>query len=294
MTNQIQIDQPQTNFQQMLEDYDYERPSRGDFFDGLILQIDGEYAIHIDIGGKTDAVVTQEEIEHTPHTILSELNEGDVVPVYVIKGSSTTHKPQVSIRKGMEQEDWAHAKRDLEEENLLDVEIIGENKGGLLASYGRLQGFIPNSLAPALGRNNSSDQLREIKQNMIGQTVKVQVIEVEARRQRLILSARAAREELRQDRMDELEVGQVHTGRVVNVVDFGVFVSLDGIDGLVHISELSHEHVGHPSDVCAVGDQIDVQIISIDRDRERIGLSHKKTLAVPQEELQALKDSFTF
>jgi small subunit ribosomal protein S1 len=278
---------------QMLDEYDYEQPRRGDFLEAVVLQIDGEYAIHLDIGGKSDAIITQEELERTPPEMLENLKAGDVITVYVVKGPSTTDKTEVSIRKAVEQEDWRNAEADMKSETLLDLVITGDNKGGLLVNYGRLQGFIPNSLVPALGRGGNQDQLGEIKQNMIGQSIKAQIIEVESGRHRLILSGRAAQKELRKDRLDQLEIGQTITGRVVNVVEYGVFVNLDGVDGLVHISELDHRHIEHPSEVCAPGDAIEVQVISIDHERERVGLSRKATQPVPDETMQELQENFS-
>jgi small subunit ribosomal protein S1 len=284
----------ETNFLELLDDYNYERPQRGDFIQGIVLKVDLPYAVHVDIGGKTDAVVTQEELDCTPQPMLADLNEGDVLSVFVVKGPGPTHKPEVSIRKGLEREDWVHAQEDLDQKNNLTLKITDANKGGLLVAYRRLQGFVPNSLVPELGHGGSRDRLREIKASMVGDEIPAQIIEVEAQHQRLILSVRAAEEAMMDKRLHELELGGRITGRVVNIVEYGVFVNLNGIDGLAHISELDHKHVAHPSEICAVGDEMLVEVIDIDIERERVGLSRKRTLPLPEADLQSLQDNFSF
>jgi small subunit ribosomal protein S1 len=124
---------------------------------------------------------------------------------------------------------------------------------------------------------------------MVGEDISVKVIEVDRGRKRLILSERAASKEQRAqkrvDLMNTLAVGQVHTGRVISLTDFGAFIDLGGADGLIHLSELSWEHIKHPKDVLSVGEEVQVAIINIDLEKQRIGLSRKKVLADPWIEL---------
>lgn len=124
-------------------------------------------------------------------------------------------------------------------------------------------------------------RLNDIKDELVGRTLQLKVIQVETKRNRLILSERAARRAARSERLAELKVGQITTGRVVNLTDFGVFVDIGGVDGMVHISNLDHRHVNHPSDIVSIGDSIQVRIDSVDIERERIALNRKATLPDP-------------
>jgi len=125
------------------------------------------------------------------------------------------------------------------------------------------------------------EQLLEAKENLIGTTVHVVVIEVAQQRRRLVMSERKANRRRREQLLRELTEGEVRTGTVTNLVRFGAFVDLGGIDGLVHISELDWQHVQHPSEVLEVGDELEVYVLSVDRERQRIGLSRKRLLPDP-------------
>jgi small subunit ribosomal protein S1 len=125
--------------------------------------------------------------------------------------------------------------------------------------------------------------MREIKENLVGNKLQLKVIQVEQVRNRLILSERAARRATRGERLAELVVGQILTGRVVNLTDFGAFVDIGGVDGMIHISNIDHRHVNHPSDVLRVGQEIEVRVDSVDMERERIALNRKAVLPDPWE-----------
>ena len=151
----------------------------------------------------------------------------------------------------------------------------------MLASFGRLRGFVPNSHLNAVPRGTRGDRLSEIKSNLVGQTLSLVVIEVSQRHRRLVLSERKANHVKREQLLQELTEGEVRTGTVCNLVNFGAFVDLGGIDGLVHISELDWSHVDHPSDVLEPGQEIEVYVLDVDRERERIALSRKRLLPDP-------------
>jgi small subunit ribosomal protein S1 len=164
---------------------------------------------------------------------------------------------------------------------VLDAEVVDFNRGGVLVSFGRLQGFVPNSHLTAIRRGLRGNRLREAKSELVGQTLHVVVIEVNQRRRRLVLSERKANRKRRKQVLKELTKGDVRTGTVTNLVDFGAFVDLGGVDGLIHISELDWKHVDRPGDVLSVGDEVEVYILSVDRERERIALSRKRLLPDP-------------
>ncbi len=158
-----------------------------------------------------------------------------------------------------------------------DSKVIGFNKGGLIVPIGGLRGFVPASQI-SLTRRPGGGETPELRYGkMVGDEIAVRVIEVDRNRRRLILSERLALQETREmlkDRLlDELHEGDVRTGRVTSLAEFGAFVNIDGADGLVHLSEISWDRIQHPNEVLKIGDEVKVSVISVDRDRKRIGLS---------------------
>jgi len=150
-----------------------------------------------------------------------------------------------------------------------------------VVSLGRLRGFVPNSHLTSIPRGLSGERLREHKSGLVGKTLLLAVIEANLRSQRLVLSERKARRAQRKRLLDGLTEGDVRTGTVRSLVDFGAFVDVGGVDGLVHISELDWKRVARPSEVLSVGDVIEVYVLRVDRERERIGLSRKRLLPDP-------------
>jgi small subunit ribosomal protein S1 len=144
-----------------------------------------------------------------------------------------------------------------------------------------VQGFVPNSHLTSIKRGLPRERLREAKNSLIGQTLTLVVLEVNQARRRLVMSERAANKQLHEKLLAELTPGEVRTGVVQNLVKFGAFVDLGGIDGLVHISELDHGHVDDPAEVLSVGDEVEVYVLAVDRERERISLSRKRLLPDP-------------
>lgn len=271
-------------FEQAIDDYDYESPKRGQFLEGVILRIDND-AIMIDVGVKRDAIVPSWDINMLPKDFLAGLSAGSQVLVCVMRPPEGDQDLLVSLNKGLEYKSWEHAETYLENGLTFEVEIIGENRGGLLANFEGLRAFIPNSQVAEL-RRRDSQRARQLKNELIGQDMLVKVIEVDRDRQRLILSALAAEEEKRKKRLEELEERQIILGKVSSTVKFGVFVDLGGIDGLVHISELDWQRVDRPSDLFKVGDEIQVQVIGIDVERERVSLSRKALLPSPWQQIE--------
>ncbi|MGA9531814.1 MAG: S1 RNA-binding domain-containing protein [Anaerolineales bacterium] len=272
-------------FEELLDDYDYENPERGQIISGEIIQVD-EDSILVDIGAKRDAIVPRKDLDRLDDEMIAGLSQGDKIPVYVMRTAKIGGDLLVSINRGLEQEDWEHAEEMLEEGEALPLEIIGQNKGGVVVRFGRLRGFVPNSHIPDLRRDGGFDHLREQKEEMIGDELVVKVIEVNQKRRRLVLSSRAARQERRLLRLKELAEGTTITGTVVNLVDFGAFVDIGGVDGLIHISELDWSRVDHPSEVLELGQEVEIEITNVDVDRERVSLSRKNLLANPWDSIE--------
>ena len=173
---------------------------------------------------------------------------------------------------------WENVEKNIAEETVIDSKIIGFNKGGLIVGIGSLRGFVPSSQFSQTRRAQSTGDTRNnAGRKMIGQPISVRIIEVDRERRRLILSERAANTESRSSMKDrvisELEEGETHTGRVTSLADFGAFVNINGADGLVHLSELSWDRIQHPKEMLEVGQEVQVKVINVDKDKKRIGLS---------------------
>lgn len=270
------------SFAELLETYNYEEPERGQILDGVILEKRRDEII-LDVGLKRDAVVTRKDLSRLSPEFIEQLATGQEVKTYVLQPYNVEGDLIVSINKALELEDWRRAQELLESEDTTEAEVIDINKGGMLVRFGRLTGFVPNSHIESVPPAVSQGKLREIKSTLIGTKLNLKVIQVETKRNRLILSERAARRAARSERLMELESGQILTGRVVNLTDFGAFVDIGGVDGMIHISNIDHRHVNHPADVLSVGDEVEVRVDSVDVERERIALNRKAVLPDPWE-----------
>jgi len=250
---------------------------------GEVLELT-EDTVLLDVGAKRDAIVPRRELDSLDDTMFEDISIGDRLPVYVTNTSGYDNELLVSIEKGLEQQDWERANSYLESEESLELEVIGYNKGGLLVAFDRLNGFVPNSMVPGLPRGLNRADKQKAKAQMIGTTLQTKVIEVNQARKRLILSGRAAEEANRKRRLQELEAGMKVVGTVSNVVKFGAFVDLDGVDGLIHISRLSWDSVDHPSEVLKPGDEVEVLIRDVDVERGRVSLDRRALLSGPWHE----------
>jgi small subunit ribosomal protein S1 len=280
LANQTQ--QTKNKFADLLESYDSRTFRRGEVVTGTIVYIEEDVA-YVDVGAKRDAVVTARDLGSLEPDMLDQLKAGNEIQVYVTETPGRNGNLIVSIERGLEAIDWQQAVQLKELEESREYTVIGDNRGGILVGFGRLRGFVPNSQILEIRRAPRSER-DEIKRRLIGERLLLKVIEVEQRRRRLVLSEVAARNELRQMRLEELHVGEVLTGKVVSLVPFGAFVDLGGVDGLVHISNLAWENVSHPGDVVSEGEDIEVLVTGVEIERERVSLSRKALLPNPWDE----------
>jgi small subunit ribosomal protein S1 len=213
---------------------------------------------------------------------LAKLEEGSEIYVYVVNPEDSKGNIVLSYSKAAEVEDWERATRSLETQEVLTCKVLGFNRGGALVSFGLLRGFVPNSQLSRdrqISRNDQTEKQRAL-QNLVGEKLRVKVIEVDRERNRLILSENAAGKEIREARraemLEDLEEGAVLKGRVVNLADFGAFVDIGGIEGLVHLSEMSWKRISKPGDLLKVGEEVEVTVLNIDQDRQRVALSMKR------------------
>lgn len=252
-------------------------PKRGEIREGVISAIT-DTEVLVNVGAKSEGVVPKHEFDDLePEERERILREGERIRVYVT-GIGPNSTPRLSFRQALELEDWERAEAMRRSKEIFQGTITGYNKGGLEVRVGRLRGFIPLSQISRERRASLPSERPDASwKALIGQPIVARIIEVDPERRRLILSERAAAREARElakERViEELQVGEVRTGRVTSLTNFGAFVNIDGADGLVHLSEISWEHIDKPSDVLKVGQEVQVKIISIDRENKRIGLS---------------------
>lgn len=246
--------------------------------------------LFVDLGEGREGIVPKREVELMSGNMLKRTQEGAEIHVYIVNPSNHRGQTILSINHAQEELDWRKAEEYLESKDVYDGKIGGYNKGGLIVRFGRLRGFVPQSqISDKRMLDIEGETPEERFSGMVNRQVSVKVMEVDRSRNRLILSERAAMREVRQRRKEslitELEVGEVREGRVVSLENFGAFVDIGGAEGLVHITELSWQHVTHPRQVLEVGQEIDVKVINVDEGKNRIGLSVKQLLADPWDEL---------
>jgi small subunit ribosomal protein S1 len=175
-------------------------------------------------------------------------------------------------------EDWVEIQRIASADEVVELKVVGYNRGGLLAEWRSLRGFVPASQLVDFPSTSNSPVRRDALIQRVGQSLLLRVIELSADKNRLILSERAAQAEpgQRADILSALKAGDIVTGIVTNLCDFGAFVDLGGLEGLIHISELSWGRVGHPDSLLKRGEQINAYVLGVDRDSARIALSVKR------------------
>ncbi len=255
-------------------------PKAGETRTGTVASISSS-EILVSVGAKSEGVISGREFDQIDAEERAELQVGKEIPVFILSPEDKNGNLVLSYSRAREEMDWDKSEELLESKDSFDSSIAGYNKGGLIVPIGHLRGFIPASQVSLVRRMNASGETPDQRwSKMVGEDITVVVIEVDRNRRRLILSERQAinetRESLKDRLLDDLEVGSVRTGRVTSLADFGAFVNIEGADGLVHLSEVSWERVQHPSEVLKIGQEVEVQVISIDRDNKRIGLSIRR------------------
>ena len=286
MTVNEMMNEDQLDFEALLDstsDYDFSPPKRGEIRTAIISHIESREII-VDLNAKHDGIVPTQDLERLDEEFRRSLKVGDEVPVYILSQRSQDENLIVSINMGLQRYDWEKARELLQSEEAVSVVIIGHNRGGVLVKWNRLEGFIPGSHLVSVSYGaDRTDAWREMKDKSIG----VKVIEVDQDRRRLIFSEREAQREWRAQQkrrlLAELQEGDVVKGTVTGLRDFGAFVNLGGADGLIHVSELAWHRVDHPRDLLSIGQEIDVYILELNYESNRIALSRKRLLNDPWE-----------
>ena len=267
------------------EAYELEAPKRGEIRRGTIARV-SETDILVDIGAKSEGVVPAREIENLTPEQREEFIVGQEIDVYVVRNLDRDGTVLLSLSRAAEEQEWVDVEELRESREVFEGTIAGYNKGGLIVKVGNLRGFIPASQVSILRRRRAEGETPDDRWgNMVDEAIVVKVIEVDRRRNRLILSERAAareaRDVMKERLIAELQVGEVRSGHVISLADFGAFVDIGGADGLIHISELSWKRISHPSEVVKVGQEVQVKVLGVDPERKRISLSLRELEADP-------------
>lgn len=276
-------DEGMDSLEALLEQHDYDMPQVGDIRKGTIVAITPQGVI-VDLGLKRDGFVPASDLSKLEPEEREALQVNDEVSVFIAQ-SDEPDALTVSIHLARLNQDWIEAEELMNSGEIIEAEVIGYNKGGAIVPYGLIRGFIPVShlsdLSPGMNERKRQQRLAKMR----GEKLPVKIIEVDRRRRRLVLSQREAQREWEEKQrellLETLQKGERRTGRVSGLRDFGAFVDLGGADGLVHISELDWHRIDHPREVVKVGDEIEVEILDVDRASGRISLSRKKLMTNP-------------
>lgn len=266
------------------EDLDLDLPRAGEIRQGQVIE-HLKNAVLVDIGAKSEGIIASSDLDDLDEEELQKLAVGNDVSVYVVDPEDEDGNVILSYARAAEEQDWKMVEGFATSGEVYQGKVVGHNKGGLLIQVGQLRGFMPISQLANNRRfdreRSTSEQLRPLE----GSQIVAKVIEVDRERNRLILSERAAMKERRAEAriqlLKELEEGDVRKGRVVNLTDFGAFVDIGGMEGLVHISELSWKRIANPRDVVQLGEEVEVYVLDVDQERQRVALSLKRLQTDP-------------
>ncbi|MEX0817184.1 MAG: 30S ribosomal protein S1 [Gaiellales bacterium] len=267
---------------ELVPDYDATFPiiNEGEVVRGKVVRVDKDEVL-IDIGYKSEGVIPVSELSiRRSVNPQDEVQLGDEIDALVMTKEDAEGRLILSKKRARFEMAWKRIEGAAESGEPVEGIVIEVVKGGLILDLG-VRGFLPASLVD-IRRVQDLDEF-------MGQTLRCKVIELNRSRNNVVLSRRAVleeeRKEMRQAILDRLSPGDIVTGTISNIVDFGAFVDLDGIDGLIHISELSWSHVNHPSELLEIGQEVQVKVLDIDRDRQRISLGLKQTQSDPWSEV---------
>jgi small subunit ribosomal protein S1 len=271
-----------------LEEYEKDvtmlRP--GQVVSGTVMEVRPNEVL-IDVGAKAEGIVGREDLDKLSKEQRALLEEGAEIRVFIVRPEGDEGNPLLSITRAKIEEDWEVVEQARETDDIIEAEITGVNKGGLIAHVGQVRGFVPASQVASIRRQGQEapEAFQRRLQSLVGQSLKLKVLDLDRERNRLIMSERAAQREWRRDRkeelLDSLSKGMTLKGEISSLADFGAFVDLGGADGLIHLSELSWGRVQHPSEVVQVGQEVEVYVLNVDTERRRIGLSLKRLQPEP-------------
>ena len=248
----------------------------GDIVEGIVVKVDRDEVL-LDIGYKTEGIIPSRELSIRHDVNPDEIVKvGDTIEALVLQKEDKEGHLILSKKRALYERAWGSIEKVKEEDGIVTGTVIEVVKGGLIVDIG-LRGFLPASLV----------EMRRVRDlaPYIGKQMEAKIIELDKNRNNVVLSRRAYLEQsqsaVRHGFLNQLERGQIRKGVISSIVNFGAFVDLGGVDGLVHVSELSWEHVDHPSKVVEVGQEVTVEVLEVDFERERVSLSLKSTQEDP-------------
>jgi len=258
---------------------------RGEIVEGIVVQV-GRDEILVDIGTKAEAIIPAHEVGVVQGDITTAVHTGETIVAMVLEPENYEGHAVLSLARAQAERGWRRLQQVFDDGETIEAPVVDFNKGGLIVNIDGVRGFVPLSQVVDLRQPGGAEETTEARlERMVGRNLSLKTIELNRNRNRLILSERAADQERRvrdRDRLvEELEVGQIRPGRVTSIADFGAFVDLGGADGLVHLTELSWTPVSHPSQVVHVGDEVEVLVLGVDRERKKIALSLKRLRGEP-------------
>ena len=267
-------------------------PKRGEIRKGTIIRISSD-EILIDIGYKSEGIVSQHEVSKLSDSELKALKSRSQVMTYVLRGVNQDKPIVLSLLKAKEIQDWEQAKQRMIAKSIHTGDVLELNQGGVIVEVGNLRGFLPSSCMNVVRKVKYKNTDSTSRWNhMVGEQITYKILQVDKNRNKLIISERAAQKEVRKKKRENLlsniEVNQACTGKVVSLEQFGAFVDIGGIDGLIHKSEIAWKRISHPSAVLNIGQEIEVLVVKLDLERERIELSLKALQQNPWDNIQEI------
>lgn len=250
---------------------------RGEIVEGVVMGASSDGML-VDVGIKTEAIIPQGEMLSLGVEGGQKLNAGDVVKVMVLQPMTSDGHALVSLDRARGEEGWDTLQARFEAGEIFEAQVTGHNRGGILVNIEGVNAFVPLSQIDSVRRDNP-EAVAELS-NLVGTNIRLKVLELNRKRNRVILSERAAMAEFRKEQkdriLDQLQEGEIRTGVVSSITDFGVFVDLGGADGLAHMTELTWERGKKARDLYNVGDEVQAYILKVDRETKKISLSLKR------------------
>lgn len=260
--------------EQLLADHQIPALVAGDVVEGTVIASE-KHEIWLDLGPRGTGLVVGREIDQS-----GGIQPGDTISAGVLEPESDEGYAILSLKKVAKEKGWEKLQQLFESGEVFSLNPFDANKGGLLIEVEGIRGFLPVSQLSAENYPRVSgadkDEILHRLSNLVGKPLQVRVLDINRRENKLIVSEKAARREDTESKVSQMKVGEVVKGVVTGVVDFGIFVNVDGIEGLVHISEIAWDRVDNPGKYVKVGEQVEAKIIAIDRDKLSLSIKQLK------------------
>ncbi|MBI4532522.1 MAG: 30S ribosomal protein S1 [Candidatus Melainabacteria bacterium] len=281
MSEQKIEENSKSEFERLLSETFAYKFEQGDIITGNVVRVERD-GVLVDVGGKSEGFVPFKEISNIPiESVDNVLRVGDRLEFYILREENENGQLTLSLKRVAQARGWTQLEEQKKHDETIRARISAVVKGGVVVDVYGLRGFVPASQLRVKGTT---------PEELIGMEIPMKILETDTKRNKLILSQRLAVQEekaaQREKILDTLEAGQVVTGEVVRIADFGAFIDLGGLDGLLPISEISWERVSHPSDVLKVGQMVTTKVLKIDKDKGHISLSLKQMQPDPWKEIE--------